>query len=163
LIVAGNDEENLTPALRERAAGRNVEFRGPVYDDAKWELLARASAFVLPSLSENFGNVVIEAMLMKTPVIVCPEVGVSDDVGAAAARLAARRRARRQPPRRPHGGDRPALPKCTRHPAHVRHTRRAMVVRDRTGVHGMGPDARCRSLRAGSIRRGARPARTAGG
>jgi glycosyltransferase involved in cell wall biosynthesis len=90
LIVAGNDEENLTPALRQRAAGRDVEFRGPVYDDAKWELLARASAFVLPSLSENFGNVVVEAMLMETPVIVSPEVGVADDVAAANAGIVTR-------------------------------------------------------------------------
>lgn len=90
LIIAGNDEENLTPSLRERAAGRDVEFRGPLYDDAKWELLARAGAFVLPSLSENFGNVVIEAMLMETPVIVSPEVGVAEDVAAARAGIVTR-------------------------------------------------------------------------
>ena len=85
LIVAGNDEENLTPKLRELARGRDVEFRGPVYGDAKWELLARAGAFVLPSLSENFGNVVVEAMMMSTPVIVSPEVGVASDVASAEA------------------------------------------------------------------------------
>ncbi|HET7434378.1 MAG TPA: glycosyltransferase [Thermoanaerobaculia bacterium] len=85
LIIAGNDEENLTPRLRELARGRDVEFRGPVYGDAKWELLARAAAFALPSLSENFGNVVLEAMLMETPVVVTPEVGVADAVAAANA------------------------------------------------------------------------------
>lgn len=85
LIVAGNDEENLTPKLRELARGRDVELPGPVYGDAKWELLARAAAFVLPSLSENFGNVVVEAMMMSTPVIVSPEVGVASDVESAGA------------------------------------------------------------------------------
>jgi glycosyltransferase involved in cell wall biosynthesis len=83
LIIAGNDEENLTPKLR--ALRPDVEFPGPLYDEAKWDLLARAAAFVLPSLSENFGNVVVEAMMMATPVIVSPEVGVADDVSAARA------------------------------------------------------------------------------
>jgi glycosyltransferase involved in cell wall biosynthesis len=85
LIIAGNDEENLTPKLRELARGRDVEFPGPLYGDAKWDLLARASVFVLPSLSENFGNVVVEAMMMSTPVVVSPEVGVANDVAAARA------------------------------------------------------------------------------
>jgi len=85
LIVAGNDEENLTPKLRELARGRNVEFPGPVYGDAKWELLARASVVALPSLSENFGNVIVEAMSMSTPVVVSPEVGVASDIEAAGA------------------------------------------------------------------------------
>ncbi len=85
LIVAGNDEENLTPKLRELARGRDVEFPGPVYGDAKWELLARASVVALPSLSENFGNVIVEAMMMSTPVIVSPEVGVASDVEAGGA------------------------------------------------------------------------------
>jgi glycosyltransferase involved in cell wall biosynthesis len=85
LILAGNDEENLTPKLRTLAAGRDVEFRGPVYGDAKWELLARAALFALPSLSENFGNAVLEAMMMETPVVLSPEVGVAADVAAAGA------------------------------------------------------------------------------
>ena len=85
LIIAGNDEENLTPKLRELARDRDVEFPGPVYGDAKWELLARASVVALPSLSENFGNVVVEAMMMSTPVVVSPEVGVASEVGAARA------------------------------------------------------------------------------
>jgi glycosyltransferase involved in cell wall biosynthesis len=83
LVIAGNDEENLTPKLRELARGRDVEFPGPLYGDAKWELLARASIFALPSLSENFGNAVVEAMMMSTPVVVTPEVGVASDVEAA--------------------------------------------------------------------------------
>jgi glycosyltransferase involved in cell wall biosynthesis len=85
LIIAGNDEESLTPKLRAIAAGRDVEFRGPVYGDAKWELLARATVFALPSLSENFGNTVLEAMMMETPVVVSPEVGLAPEVEAAGA------------------------------------------------------------------------------
>ena len=85
LIIAGNDEENLTPKLRTLAEGRDVEFPGPLYGDAKWELLARASLFALPSLSENFGNAVLEAMMMGTPVVVSPEVGIAPDVARAGA------------------------------------------------------------------------------
>jgi glycosyltransferase involved in cell wall biosynthesis len=92
LIVAGNDEENLTPSLRALAeklgVADRVEFAGPVYGAAKWELLARATLFVLLSMSENFGNAVLEAMMMETPVVVSPEVGLADDVLRAQAGIA---------------------------------------------------------------------------
>jgi glycosyltransferase involved in cell wall biosynthesis len=90
LIIAGNDEENLTPRLRALAERRDVEFRGPLQGTAKWELLARACVFALPSLSENFGNVVIEAMMMETPVVLSPEVGLAPEVEAAGAGIVTR-------------------------------------------------------------------------
>lgn len=85
LIIAGNDEESLIPKLRRRASARNVEFIGPVYGQQKWELLASAAMLALPSLSENFGNVIIEAMMMRTPVMVSPAVGLAGEVAAANA------------------------------------------------------------------------------
>ncbi|HEY0142591.1 MAG TPA: glycosyltransferase [Thermoanaerobaculia bacterium] len=89
LLIAGNDEEGLTPSLRQLAEKRGVadrvEFLGPVYDDAKWELLARASLFVLLSTSENFGNAVIEALMMETPVVLSEGVGLAEDVLRAGA------------------------------------------------------------------------------
>lgn len=89
LVVAGNDEENLTPRLRAMAAavGADVDFLGPVYGAAKDELLARASLFVLLSDSENFGNAVLEALAMETPVILSSGVGLADEVVAAGAGL----------------------------------------------------------------------------
>ena len=87
LIVAGNDEENLTPRLRELAAshGASVEFTGPVYGAAKDELLARATLFVLMSDSENFGNAVLEALAMETPAVLSSGVGLADEVVRAGA------------------------------------------------------------------------------
>jgi glycosyltransferase involved in cell wall biosynthesis len=91
LTVAGNDEEGLTPKLQElaRRAGvaDRVEFAGAIEASKKWELLARATIFALPSLSENFGNVVLEAMMMETPVVLTAAVGLSPDVDAAGAGL----------------------------------------------------------------------------
>lgn len=84
LIVAGNDEESLLPRLREQAErngtiGR-IEFAGPVSGAVKQRLLETAVALVLPSHSENFGNVVLEAMAAATPVIVSPVVGLAGAV-----------------------------------------------------------------------------------
>lgn len=89
LEIAGNDEENLTPRLRKLAKGKQVTFLGPVHGQAKWELLARATVFALPSLSENFGNAVVEAMMMETPVVLSPEVGLAEHVAFANAGIMA--------------------------------------------------------------------------
>ena len=51
-----------------------IRFLGPVDDIRKWGLLRSARMLVLPSLSENFGNVVLEAMAVGLPVVLTPEV-----------------------------------------------------------------------------------------
>jgi glycosyltransferase involved in cell wall biosynthesis len=84
LIIAGNDEENYRPAIEALAVSHGVSdriiFTGPVHGDDKSALLQNASVLVLPSYSENFGNVVLEAMAVGCPVVVTPEVGLSDTV-----------------------------------------------------------------------------------
>ena len=87
LLVAGNDEEDLTPRLRALAqhVRADVQFLGPVYGAAKDELLARATLFVLMSVSENFGNAVLEALAMETPAVLSAGVGLADDVVRANA------------------------------------------------------------------------------
>src|SRR5437764_15309057 len=82
LVIAGNDEESYTVTLPR---AENVRFAGAVSGDAKEALLRDAAALVLPSISENFGNVVLEAMAASTPVVVTPEVGLARDVEAAGA------------------------------------------------------------------------------
>jgi glycosyltransferase involved in cell wall biosynthesis len=88
-VIAGNDEENLTPRLRELAqkigVDDRVEFIGPVYGAAKDELLARATLFVLMSQSENFGNAILEALAMETPAVLSSRVGLAEEVVRAGA------------------------------------------------------------------------------
>lgn len=93
LEIAGNDEESYIPRLRELAVrlgvGERVVFLGHVEGEAKRALLARATLFALPSLSENFGNAVLEAMAASTPVVVTPEVGLAAEVARSGAGIVA--------------------------------------------------------------------------
>ena len=86
VVVAGNDDEDYWPKMRAKIAalalGDRVTYKGFVEGDAKQELLGGAAFLVLPSYSENFGNVVLEAMAMGVPVIVTPEVGLSGSVSS---------------------------------------------------------------------------------
>lgn len=81
LMIAGNDEDGYERQLRKMATelgvAERIEFLGPVTDQHKWALYQNAMMFVLPSYSENFGNVVAEAMAMGCPVVVTPEVGLA--------------------------------------------------------------------------------------
>ncbi|HEY4592285.1 MAG TPA: glycosyltransferase, partial [Thermoanaerobaculia bacterium] len=81
LAVAGNDEEALRPVLERltRDSGQ-VRFLGPVHGADKAALLHRTAALVLPSRSENFGNVVLESWAAGRPVAVTPEVGLAGTV-----------------------------------------------------------------------------------
>ncbi len=91
LVIAGPDDEGLTDglhalALRQGAAER-VTFTGPVQGRDKAALLQLAQVVVLPSRSENFGNVVLEAMAAARPVVVTPGVGAAAIVREAGAGL----------------------------------------------------------------------------
>jgi glycosyltransferase involved in cell wall biosynthesis len=60
--------EVLERQVREGAVPR-VDFDGPLIGDAKWEAYHGAGLFVLPTLNENFGMVVAEALAASVPVI----------------------------------------------------------------------------------------------
>jgi glycosyltransferase involved in cell wall biosynthesis len=91
LVIAGNDENGYQRKLESIAHSfgirHRVEFVGNVADEHKWALYERAMMFILPSYSENFGNVVAEAMAMGCPVIVTPEVGLARLVRASESGL----------------------------------------------------------------------------
>ncbi len=84
LVIAGNDEDGyrkqLDPLVQEHSLKERVHFIGPVEDQDKWSLLRKARLMALPSYSENFGNVVLEAMQAGCPVVVTKEVGLADSV-----------------------------------------------------------------------------------
>jgi len=84
LIIAGNDEEEYTAKLKEIAKKIQVIdrifFIGPIYGVKKLSIIKNAKILVLTSYSENFGNVVIEAMSLGVPVAVSKEVGISYEV-----------------------------------------------------------------------------------
>lgn len=89
LVIAGNDDEGLTPSLQnlaeELGVAARVHFHGPVQGEEKWRLLRSATLFALASQSENFGNVALEAMACGAPVVVTPGVGLAPtirDIGA---------------------------------------------------------------------------------
>jgi glycosyltransferase involved in cell wall biosynthesis len=86
LAIAGNDEEGLRPTLERLSLGAaNIAFLGAVHGADKAALLHRAAALVLPSRSENFGNVILEAWAAGRPVAVTPEVGLASTVAETGA------------------------------------------------------------------------------
>ena len=89
LVIAGNDDESYLPELRRIAQQEGVtdrvRFIGPASDSEKWGLYANAEMFLLPSYSENFGNVVAEAMAMRCPVVITEDVGIAPLVREADA------------------------------------------------------------------------------
>lgn len=91
LIIAGDDEDGYRATIESMArrlgVAERVTFVGPVSGGDKMALLRAARALVLPSYSENFGNVVLESMAAGRPAIVTPEVGVADVVRSSGAGL----------------------------------------------------------------------------
>ncbi len=73
LVIAGPDDGCHLPPLqsltRSLGIAGDVDFLGPQYGQAKWDLMRSAELFVLPSHSENFGIVIPEALAMRVPCI----------------------------------------------------------------------------------------------
>lgn len=73
LEIVGNGDlsyiDILNKQIREYNIQSNVVISGAAYDNDKFEKYYAADIFVLPSFSENFGNVIGEALACGTPVI----------------------------------------------------------------------------------------------
>ncbi len=93
LVLAGPDEAGLAPGLLARARalglGGRVHAVGMLTGDAKWDALAGAEAFVLPSHQENFGIAVAEALACGTPVLISDKVNTWREIVADGAGIVA--------------------------------------------------------------------------
>ncbi len=83
VVIAGPDDGdlgNLRKLATDLKIADRVHFLGPIYGPKKFELLADAKCFCLPSEQENFGVAVAEAMAAATPVVVSDQVQIWQDI-----------------------------------------------------------------------------------
>lgn len=84
-IVAGSGDMYHHLLLETAAKGLSASllFAGFLRDQQREQLLNRADIFVMPSLSEPFGLVALEAAQRRTPVIVSKQSGVYETLPSA--------------------------------------------------------------------------------
>jgi len=91
LVLAGPDDEgykkNIQLLITNYQLQDNIIFTGMLVGEDKVAVFQESSVFVLPSYSENFGQVVVEAMYFGLPVIITKNVGISPSVIRAEAGL----------------------------------------------------------------------------
>lgn len=83
LVVIGPDfDPQYSLQLHRIVSNSNLEdrvsFLGPIFDNRKYELMQKAWAMVVPSFSEGFALVNLEAAAVRTPTITTIETGVED-------------------------------------------------------------------------------------
>ena len=69
LKIVGPDHQGYLRAMNLNYVKENIEYVDGVYGDEKLPLLCGAEVIVLPSYSENFGNIIAEALACSRPVI----------------------------------------------------------------------------------------------
>lgn len=73
VIIAGSGDPVYVNTLKRLVSDLGLEemvmFTGAIYGEDKWSLYRETDIFVLPTLNENFGIVVAEALACGTPVI----------------------------------------------------------------------------------------------
>jgi poly(glycerol-phosphate) alpha-glucosyltransferase len=72
-------------ATAQEVEGADVVFYGPAFGGEKEQLLRRADAFVLPSLSEGLPMSVLEAWAYGLPVVMTPECHLPEGFASQAA------------------------------------------------------------------------------
>lgn len=79
--IVGNDRsylEYLQSLAKGLEVSQNVHFLGWRYDVPA--VMSRADIVVFPTHSEGFGHVVLEAMLLRRPIVATPVGGIKDSI-----------------------------------------------------------------------------------
>ena len=73
ILIAGPKEnsyyDEMVKKCNDLEVSDIVQFVGPVYGEEKWKMYREADVFILPTITENFGIVIAEALASGTPVI----------------------------------------------------------------------------------------------
>ncbi|MBV8303933.1 MAG: glycosyltransferase, partial [Acidimicrobiia bacterium] len=84
LAVAGTGtpayEEHLRVDAEASRGSARVIWLGHLSGADKWDAFAAANVFALPSENENFGIVLLEALMARTPAVVSHEVCLADEL-----------------------------------------------------------------------------------
>jgi glycosyltransferase involved in cell wall biosynthesis len=96
LVLVGNADpssyqEQVKTWIHNNKLEDNVILTGPLYGEDKINAYSDADIFVMPSLSENFGYTLFEAMASRIPVIVSDTVSYSQEVSNSKAGIVIRR------------------------------------------------------------------------
>ncbi len=67
IIGEGSERRNLEKFIKNNNIDDKVKLLG--YQNNPWKFLSKSNLFVLPSIWEGFGNVIVESMLIGIPVI----------------------------------------------------------------------------------------------
>lgn len=94
LLIGGNfyaatikEVESIRKIAGELQLGSHVEFAGPQPQKAVADAIRRSALLVLPSRSETFGSVLVEALASGTPVVATQSGGPEDIVTNEVGRL----------------------------------------------------------------------------
>ena len=89
LVISGYDVVGWVSQLSKLAQKLNISERitwtGPLNGDMKWAAIQSADCCVLPSHSENFSVVVVEALMCSVPVIITNKVKIWKEVDKSRA------------------------------------------------------------------------------
>lgn len=92
LLLVGPGDDATTGRLKtlrdHLALGDGVRFLGLLSGEPKWQALASARVFVLPSQQENFGIAVAEALHAGVPVLLTKHVNIWHELVEAGAGMA---------------------------------------------------------------------------